>query len=443
MGGSASRELEAAQAQVRQLTVKLQQAQKIIPSSNLAAATAVAAAKAGPSAKEKELQQQLAFAQSELSKSTQQLQVMQTDMPKIKREVATAREELVVAKRAEAERGQQMTALQSELRVSKEELEQLFGRLKFAEQESAAVRKIRTEDTKALAEQQKAAAEASVRLVSEASAALVDAEGTQARTHPVFGELLHDFGHKRIYLGSPTLLWAGTLLWERQRAFRQERASLIAQAKAKSHARGWPGSIAIVETNDQPASSKEATIGMLIDGQHRLGAAHLLAQKGKLLGALQHILVEVYPPREEKDIKELFTEINRAEPVLLIDLPDENGGASDKNNATITIAAETLRERYPGMFKPSHGCRPPHLNVDVLRAEMHKAELIERNKIKSAEQLVDWIEARNLELAAKTDDEWGDGAKTKSGTALEKALAKAREQGFYLGLSWDWLDKKA
>ena len=95
------------------------------------------------------------------------------------------------------------------------------------------------------------------------------------------------------------------------------------------------------------------------------------------------------------------------------------------------------------MFKPSHGCRPPHLNVDVLRAEMHKAELIERNKIKSAEQLVDWIEARNLELAAKTDDEWGDGAKTKSGTALEKALAKAREQGFYLGLSWDWLDKKA
>ena len=441
MGGSASRELEAAQAQVRQLTVKLQQAQKIIPSSNLAAATAVAAAKAGPSAKEKELQQQLAFAQSELSKSTQQLQIMQTDMPKIKREVATARRSCRPAGGGGA--GQQMTALQSELRVSKEELEQLFGRLKFAEQESAAVRKIRTEDTKALAEQQKAAAEASVRLVSEASAALVDAEGTQARTHPVFGELLHDFGHKRIYLGSPTLLWAGTLLWERQRAFRQERASLIAQAKAKSHARGWPGSIAIVETNETPASSKEATIGMLIDGQHRLGAAHLLAQKGKLLGALQHILVEVYPPREEKDIKELFTEINRAEPVLLIDLPDENGGASDKNNATITIAAETLRERYPGMFKPSHGCRPPHLNVDVLRAEMHKAELIERNKIKSAEQLVDWIEARNLELAAKTDDEWGDGAKTKSGTALEKALAKAREQGFYLGLSWDWLDKKA
>ena len=91
-----------------------------------------------------------------------------------------------------------------------------------------------------------AAAEASVRLVAEASAALNDASGADlAGNHPVFGELLHDFGHKRIYLGSPTTLWAGTLLWERQRAFRQERASLIAQAKARSHERGWPGSISI------------------------------------------------------------------------------------------------------------------------------------------------------------------------------------------------------
>ena len=32
------------------------------------------------------------------------------------------------------------------------------------------------------------------------------------------------------------------------------------------------------------------------------------------------------------------------------------------------------------MFKPSHGCRSPHLNVDVLRAEMHRAELLTRHK---------------------------------------------------------------
>ena len=34
--------------------------------------------------------------------------------------------------------------------------------------------------------------------------------------------------------------------------------------------------------------------------------------------------------------------------------------------------AEELRERYPDMFKPSHGCRPPHINVDVLREELHR-----------------------------------------------------------------------
>ena len=75
--------------------------------------------------------------------------------------------------------------------------------------------------------------------VSDASAALIDA-ANEPHAHPVFGQLLHDFGHKRLYLGSPTTLWAGTLLWERQRAFRKERATLIAQAKGNSSARGWP-----------------------------------------------------------------------------------------------------------------------------------------------------------------------------------------------------------
>ena len=88
-----------------------------------------------------------------------------------------------------------------------------------------------------------------------------------------------------------------------------------------------------------PASS---SLGMLIDGQHRLGAAHLLSQRGKLSGALSAILVEVYPPMEEANIKELFTEINKAEPVLLVDLPE--GGASESDNAVLTIAAEELRE---------------------------------------------------------------------------------------------------
>jgi len=172
----------------------------------------------------------------------------------------------------------------------------------------------------------------------------------------------------------------------------------------------------------------------------------VLSQRGKLVGALSRILVEVYPPRDETDIKELFTEINRAEPVLLVDLPDESGGASSADNATLTVAAETLRERYPAMFKPSHACRAPHLNVDVLRAEMHKAELLTRYDLTSPAQLIEWLEARNAELAGRPDGDWGAGHadRAKKGTpALENALGKAREQSFFLGLSWDWLHAEA
>ena len=317
MGGSASRELEVAQSQVRHLTAQLHlQKQQVtrVATNHLAEAAAAA---------QKELEKTLSATRAELASTAQQLQQQQQqlvnvndELPKFKREIATAREELLDARKKEEEKGTQLSVLQLELRSSKEELEQLFGKLKFAEQESAKVRaEGRSAEKRELAEQQKAAAEASVRLVTEASAALLDSE-REPHAHPVFGELLADFGHKRLYRGSPTTLWAGTMLWERQRAFRPERATLIAQAKGKSANRGWPGSISIVEaspSHDAPSeAATHSSIGLLIDGQHRLGAAHLLAKKGRLKGALEQILVEVYTPREEAAIKELFTEIVRA-----------------------------------------------------------------------------------------------------------------------------------
>lgn len=54
---------------------------------------------------------------------------------------------------------------------------------------------------------------------------------------------------------------------------------------------------------------------------------------------------------DEQGVKDLFTEINRAEPVLLIDLPDH--GASDTDNAILTAAAEELASRYPVRRCPS------------------------------------------------------------------------------------------
>merc|ERR1711968_393999 len=111
-------------------------------------------------------------------------------------------------------------------------------------------------------------------------------------------------------------------------------------------------------------------------------------------------------------------------------------GASDTDNAVITAAAEVLRERYPAMFKPSHACRPPHVNIDVFRAELHKAGVLSRESITTADALLAWVDARNVELGSRDAAAWGlddDGMRAKSGAALAKALAKAHEHSFYLG----------
>jgi hypothetical protein len=115
-------------------------------------------------------------------------------------------------------------------------------------------------------------------------------------------------------------------MWHKQRAFRAARAELIAKAKARSGVAGWPGAICVVETPPSAelgAGNEVFPTGMIVDGQHRLGAAHVMASQGKLSGLLGQILVEVYPPMEEKAVRELFTEINRMEPVTLVDFPEE------------------------------------------------------------------------------------------------------------------------
>ena len=45
------------------------------------------------------------------------------------------------------------------------------------------------------------------------------------------------------------------------------------------------------------------------------------------------------------------------------------------------MVMQVLAERYPAMFKPSHSCRSPHVNVDVLRAEMHRVGVLSKHAI--------------------------------------------------------------
>eukprot|EP00908_Phaeocystis_cordata_P008251 Transcript_18912.p1 GENE.Transcript_18912~~Transcript_18912.p1 ORF type:complete len:447 (+),score=207.07 Transcript_18912:120-1460(+) len=440
MGASASRlaELEAAQAQVKRLTSELSKASASLTatSSKLSTVQAEANHLRQQAGQLQSVRMELADANKLASSAKREAQ----ELPQLKEALKASRE-------AEAGREARAEQMRAELEASKTELERVAGELKWAQQEQRSVSRLKTQLTDAQRELQAKQDEIerhNAQLVASANEALAAGAALQ---HPVFGELLHDYGHKRLYRASPLTLWAGTLVWDRQRAFRQERAADIATAKAKSSVSGWPGSICVVETAPADAATgaaaaaaggAETVLGAVIDGQHRLGAAHLLSQRGKLSSALQEILVEVYPSMEPKGIGELFTEINKAEPVALIDLPE--GGASREENAVLTEAAEAMRERYPEMFKSSAKCRAPHINVDVLRNELHAAKVLSRHELSSTEQLLQWLEARNAALAAREAGAWTpQGSRVSSGDALQKALAKARRENLYLGMTWAWL----
>ena len=63
----------------------------------------------------------------------------------------------------------------------------------------------------------------------------------------------------------------------------------------------------------------------IIDGQHRVGAVGLLRRQGNYDG---RVLVEVFKLGSESEIAELFTEINKAEPVSM--RTEGRGGAKGK-----------------------------------------------------------------------------------------------------------------
>ncbi len=199
----------------------------------------------------------------------------------------------------------------------------------------------------------------------------------------------------------------------------------------------------------------------IIDGQHRVGMLAILdAKKAASASAsasattsattsikedgnhqlnLDEILVEVFPQKPTSPpshAQDLFVEINKAEPVKLVDMP---GVAKKTDRKVINDAATYLSDTYPEMFKPSQRCRPPHLNIDNLRDAIFASGLLKKHNIKSKTALLKWILEKNAELGKKyaAGSEKGGGA---SASGLNKtALEKARKFNFYLGLDMTWL----
>lgn len=225
----------------------------------------------------------------------------------------------------------------------------------------------------------------------------------------------------------------------------------MATEKIKSMELGFPGAICL----------HEAPTGQLsiVDGQHRVGMMAALKEtinkkleKGEDIGTLkdtnaifERVLVEVYPEpnREEGDdesvdgdgyAEQVFSEINKAEPVKLIDMP---GVASKADRAIITEAVETLQDQYGAMFSASQRCRLPNVNVDNLRSAIFGANLLKRHKLTTSKKLADWL----LEQNAALGDEYEQTDSSKQQLISKKQWTKASSNNFYLGLESSWLYK--
>ena len=133
--------------------------------------------------------------------------------------------------------------------------------------------------------------------------------------HPVFGKLLVDLGYKRTYLTNAISL-ARAPIWEKQRILRHERATRIAQTKIDSKR---PNLMVGTITMFNDLQGKYG----IIDGQHRAAAYLIMAQRGFIDQMERNIVVDVIETNSNEDISSIFKEINSAEPVRLIDMPDE------------------------------------------------------------------------------------------------------------------------
>lgn len=259
--------------------------------------------------------------------------------------------------------------------------------------------------------------------------------------HPILGPCLLDLGYKRLHVVKASSL-AAIPVWEKQRIYRHDRAKMMAADKLKTLHLGMPGVIGLYESNDGKLS--------ILDGQHRVGMFTILEgmKKDATNQFLDQIVVEVYtkPPLtttasdqqspEQQDsvhAKEIFLEINKAEPVKLVDIPGIVKGSDRK---ILNEAVDQLHDEYHEMFSPSTNCKSPHVNLDNIRDALFAANVLSRHKIKSTKQLYDWLIQQNTILGQKYSTK--NGSNDTGHHHSPKALEKSHKYKFYLGLESNW-----
>ena len=166
-----------------------------------------------------------------------------------------------------------------------------------------------------------------------------------------------------------------------------------------------------------------------------IGMLNILAEKKELKGKFDFdkILVEVYSQPKNISADEyattIFAEINKAQPATLVDMP---GVVKPEDLEIINRAVTNISEKYEAMFKPSTKCRRPHLNIDNVRNELFVNGVLDRNDIKSAKDLEEWMLTKNHEIMMRYEQD--EAARKK----IEGIYKKAQEHGFFLGLDDNW-----
>jgi len=113
----------------------------------------------------------------------------------------------------------------------------------------------------------------------------------------------------------------------------------------------------------------------------------------------------------------------------------EQSGAAEILVAILDAAADSLAATYPDMFKPSSRCKPPHLNLDVLRDDLFQSEFLPRHDVSSAAELLAVLDRVNAALQVQ----YAQADVSNQSKSAVTALKKATEHGFYLGLDKAWM----
>lgn len=288
--------------------------------------------------------------------------------------------------------------------------------------------------------------------------------------HPILGEKIADLGYKLIYKTNVHSL-AQAPVWKQRITLRCHRAAVIANKLEKSIDPSINGVITFYR-------DKETGNVGIIDGQHRAGALLLLAYQGGWCEWERNVLVEVFDTTNETAIEALFREINSAVSLRAEGLNDskkekktaplatyseilrQKQEQAETNARRVRIVNETtskLMQKYPSMFRKSVRCKNPHVNLNLLRDEIHEHDVMHRHGLISTVDLLRHLDDANErirviaeerhaeEIAKSTNDvaRHNTGGAAASWTkAMKDGFPKAYRYGFFLGWDKSWLKSK-